>query len=44
MAQPSARAAGVSYEDLCLQLLEQADLDNRGSHPMAANPAQGTAP
>jgi D-alanine-D-alanine ligase len=24
----SARAAGISYEDLCLQLLQQATLDN----------------
>ncbi len=40
----SARAAGLSYEDLCLQLLGQAELDNRGSHPMATTPAQGATP
>jgi D-alanine-D-alanine ligase len=27
----SARAAGISYEDLCLQLLASAALDNPGS-------------
>ncbi len=35
----SARAAGISYEDLCLQLLQHADLDYRAAPPPLAGPA-----
>jgi len=39
----SARAAGVSYEDLCLQILALADLDNRPRQAgAAARSAQAT--
>ena len=39
----SARAAGLSYEDLCLQLLQHAQLDNRHA-PVTAVPQSGGTP
>ncbi len=39
----SARAAGLSYEDLCLQLLQHAQLDNRHA-PVTAVPQSGWTP
>jgi D-alanine-D-alanine ligase len=39
----SARAAGISYEDLCLQLLQNAALDNHHSQP-ADGPQPGGTP
>jgi D-alanine-D-alanine ligase len=39
----SARAAGMSYEDLCLQLLQDAELDNRHA-PVAGDPQHGGTP
>lgn len=38
----SAGAAGIGYQDLCLQLLEQADLDNRPRARAQPAPTGGT--
>ena len=38
----SARAAGMSYEDLCLQLLQHAELDNRHARTAGDRPYGGT--
>jgi D-alanine-D-alanine ligase len=42
----SAKAAGISYEDLCLQLLSMASLDYAAEKPVAAQgrPEQGSGP
>ncbi len=40
----SARAAGISYEDLCLQLLLQAGLDYASARGAGSQPLAGAAP